>query len=60
METTVTPEVCRAAATAVKRVLDEGYRTPDLARGDQSARVLSTTEVGNKVREFLVGAAASR
>ena len=44
---------------AVKKVLDDGFRTPDLARGDQSAKVLSTTEVGSKVREELVGAHAS-
>jgi len=43
----------------VKRVLDEGYRTLDLARGDQSARVLSTTEVGSKVREVLAARAGA-
>jgi 3-isopropylmalate dehydrogenase len=53
-------EEAAAVESAVKKVLDEGYRTPDLARGDQSARVLSTGEVGSKVREVLVGAAASR
>jgi 3-isopropylmalate dehydrogenase len=53
-------EEAAAVEAAVKKVLDEGYRTPDLARGDQSARVLSTGEVGSKIREVLVGAAASR
>jgi len=47
-----------AIESAVKRVLDQGYRTPDLVRGDLSARVLSTAEVGSKVREELVGARA--
>jgi 3-isopropylmalate dehydrogenase len=51
-------EEAAAVEAAVKKVLDEGYRTPDLARGDQSARVLSTGEVGSKVREVLVGARA--
>ncbi|MGB9030611.1 MAG: 3-isopropylmalate dehydrogenase, partial [Acidobacteriaceae bacterium] len=46
-------EEAAAVEAAVRRVLDEGYRTPDLAREDQSARVLSTTEVGIKVREVL-------
>jgi 3-isopropylmalate dehydrogenase len=53
-------EEAAAVEAAVKKVLDEGYRTPDLVRGDQSARVLSTGEVGSKIREVLEGAAASR
>jgi 3-isopropylmalate dehydrogenase len=52
-------EEATAVERAVKKVLDEGYRTPDLARGDQSARVLSTADAGTKVREELVGARAS-
>ena len=44
--------------TAVKQVVSDGYRTADLARGDQSAKVTSTTEMGSKVREVLVGARA--
>ena len=48
-----------AVETAVKKVLDDGFRTPDLARGDKSAKVLSTTEVGARVREVLVGASAA-
>lgn len=49
-----------AIEAAVKKVLDEGYRTADLARGPDKAKVLSTGEMGNKVREALgarVGAA---
>ncbi len=52
-------EEAAAVEAAVKKVLSGGYRTPDLARGDQSARVLSTTDAGVKVREELVGARAS-
>jgi 3-isopropylmalate dehydrogenase len=51
-------EEAAAVEAAVKKVLDEGYRTPDLARGDRSARILSTGEVGSKVREMLVAARA--
>jgi len=47
-----------AIETAVKQVVSDGYRTADLARGDQSAKVTSTTEMGSKVREVLVGARA--
>jgi hypothetical protein len=33
-------------------VLEQGFRTPDLARGNtQGVTVLSTTEMGAKVRE---------
>jgi 3-isopropylmalate dehydrogenase len=44
-----------AIESAVRKVLEEGFRTPDLARGNPSAAahftVLSTTEMGAKVRE---------
>src|SRR5580693_1333050 len=37
---------------AVRKVLEQGFRTPDLARGNaQGFTVLSTTEMGAKVRE---------
>jgi 3-isopropylmalate dehydrogenase len=37
---------------AVRKVLEQGFRTPDLARGNaQGLPVLSTTEMGAKVRE---------
>lgn len=36
---------------AVRKVLDQGYRTPDLARGDKKAQVLSTTEMGRRVHD---------
>jgi 3-isopropylmalate dehydrogenase len=38
--------------TAVRKVLEAGFRTPDLARGNTSGfKVLSTTEMGKQVRE---------
>ena len=38
--------------TAVRKVLEQGFRTPDLARSNpQGFTVLSTTEMGAKVRE---------
>jgi 3-isopropylmalate dehydrogenase len=38
--------------TAVRKVLEQGFRTPDLARANpQGFPVLSTTEMGAKVRE---------
>ena len=38
--------------TAVRKVLEQGFRTPDLARSNpQRFTVLSTTEMGKKVRE---------
>ncbi len=39
--------------TAVRKVLEQGFRTPDLARGNttQGLTVLSTKEMGAKVRE---------
>jgi 3-isopropylmalate dehydrogenase len=41
-----------AIESAVRKVLEQGFRTPDLARGNaQGFTVLSTKEVGAKVRE---------
>ncbi|MFP5205956.1 MAG: 3-isopropylmalate dehydrogenase [Acidobacteriota bacterium] len=41
-----------AIRAAVRKVLEQGYRTPDLARGKTDGlTVLSTTEMGAKVRE---------
>jgi 3-isopropylmalate dehydrogenase len=41
-----------AIETAVRKVLEQGFRTPDLARGaTQGLTVLSTKEMGAKVRE---------
>jgi 3-isopropylmalate dehydrogenase len=41
-----------AIETAVRKVLEAGYRTPDLARGNTTGfKVLSTTEMGKQVRE---------
>jgi 3-isopropylmalate dehydrogenase len=43
-----------AIETAVRRVLEENYRTADLARGNTADfKVLSTTEMGKQVREVL-------
>lgn len=43
-----------AIETAVRQLLEEGYRTPDLVRGnDHGFKVLSTGEVGKLVREKL-------
>ena len=40
--------------TAVKKVLEDGFRTKDLARGNMDGlTVMSTTEMGAKVRELL-------
>jgi len=40
--------------TAVRKVLEQGFRTPDLARGNtQGFTVLSTKDMGAKVRETL-------
>jgi hypothetical protein len=37
---------------AVRKVLEEGFRMPDLIRGDaKNYTVLTTTEMGAKVRE---------
>lgn len=44
----------QAIETAVRRVLEEDFRTPDLARGNTTDfKVLSTTEMGKQVREML-------
>lgn len=41
-----------AVESAVRKTLEQGFRTPDLARGDTTGlKVLSTTEMGAKVRE---------
>jgi 3-isopropylmalate dehydrogenase len=41
-----------AIESSVRKVLEQGFRTPDLARGNmQGVQVLSTTEMGAKVRE---------
>jgi 3-isopropylmalate dehydrogenase len=42
-----------AIEAAVKKVLDQGYRTADLARGDKGANVLSTQDMGQRVYEAL-------
>jgi 3-isopropylmalate dehydrogenase len=43
-----------AIEKAVRKVLEQGFRTPDLARGEkQGVTVLSTKEMGAKVRETL-------
>jgi 3-isopropylmalate dehydrogenase len=43
-----------AIETAVRKALEQGFRTPDLARGNmQGFTVLSTTEMGAKVRQLL-------
>jgi 3-isopropylmalate dehydrogenase len=52
-------EEAASIESAVKQVVADGYRTADLARGDKSAKVSSTTEMGSKVREVLVGNRAS-
>ena len=45
----------QAIESSVRKVLEQGFRTPDLMRGNPSAAgdftVLSTTEMGAKVRE---------
>jgi 3-isopropylmalate dehydrogenase len=44
----------RAIEASVRKVLEQGFRTPDLARTDPDGlRVLSTTEMGARVRETL-------
>jgi 3-isopropylmalate dehydrogenase len=41
-----------AIESAVRKVLEQGFRTPDLVRGEkQAVTVLSTKEMGAKVRE---------
>ncbi len=45
-----------AIEASVHKVLEQGYRTPDLARGNkQGLTVLSTREMGAKVRETVKG-----
>jgi 3-isopropylmalate dehydrogenase len=45
-----------AIEAAVRKVLERGFRTPDLARGNtQGLTVLSTKEMGAKVRETVKG-----
>ncbi len=45
-----------AIESAVRKVLEEGFRTPDLVRGNkQGLTVLSTKEMGAKVRETVKG-----
>lgn len=46
-------ETAQLMEAAVKRVLNEGFRTLDLARGAASAKVLSTQNMGRRVREVL-------
>jgi 3-isopropylmalate dehydrogenase len=42
----------KAIQSAVRKVLEQGFRTPDLARGNKEGlTVLSTKEMGLKVRE---------
>jgi 3-isopropylmalate dehydrogenase len=42
----------KAIETAVRKVLEQGFRTADLVRGNaEGLTVLSTTEMGTKVRE---------
>ena len=42
--------------TSVRKVLEAGYRTADLARGNTTNfTVLNTTEMGDKVRETIAG-----
>jgi 3-isopropylmalate dehydrogenase len=55
-------EEAAAIEAAVKQAVSDGVRTADLARGDKSVKVSSTSEVGNTVREALtvrVGAPAA-
>jgi 3-isopropylmalate dehydrogenase len=49
-----------AIETAVRKVLEAGYRTADLARGNTTDfKVLSTTEMGKQVRETLTSQLAN-
>jgi 3-isopropylmalate dehydrogenase len=49
-------EEAAAIESAVRQVVAEGWRTADLARGDKSAKLLSTGDMANKVRETVAGA----
>jgi len=42
-----------AIETAVRKILEAGFRTADLARGNPDFNVLGTTQMGHKVRETL-------
>jgi 3-isopropylmalate dehydrogenase len=44
------PEAAGAVEAAVQAVLDDGYRTPDIA-GGAGARVVKTAELGRLVAE---------
>lgn len=44
-------EEAAGVEAAVKQVVADGARTADLARGDKSVKVLSTQEIGKRVRE---------
>jgi 3-isopropylmalate dehydrogenase len=47
-------EEAAAIEGAVRKALELGFRTTDLARGDKTGlKVLSTTEMGAKIRELL-------
>jgi len=47
-------EEAKAVENAVRKALEQGYRTTDLARGDKTGlTVLSTKEMGAKIRELL-------
>jgi 3-isopropylmalate dehydrogenase len=50
-------EEAQAVEAAVRQVLDQGYRTMDLTSGAASAKVLSTQEMGRRVREVLAARA---
>ncbi len=49
-------EEAAAIESAVKHVVAEGWRTADLARGEKSAKLLSTGDMAGKVRETWTGA----
>jgi 3-isopropylmalate dehydrogenase len=42
-----------AVEVAVRKVLEQGYRTADLVRGDQRTRASSTSEMGDQVHNVL-------
>jgi 3-isopropylmalate dehydrogenase len=49
-----------AIETAVRKVLEAGYRTADLVRGNAAGfKVLSTTEMGQQVRETVAAQLAT-
>jgi 3-isopropylmalate dehydrogenase len=47
------PELADRIERAVETVLDDGFRTPDLARGHSSEHRVGTQEMGKRVREVL-------